>query len=245
MDDKKKIISSLKKSGAKGSIQLPSGVEFECDDARNVIIMTMKSIDGNMQQDDFAFESWAIVLKTYLKYDIELNVENYVNMTDSFFEAGKHNAHGGRFLYRVMKFLEQYKDWFHVDEKLKSDVKKFTEKIYKSEKMFSNTLNAKGDAGQKKDHGLENSVEALFAGKKGKEKLESYIKGISLSGEVYRQMPVGLFYEKISDKSRIFSGGKSAIDLWFLNEKELNIIELKARNNMIGIITEIFFLQTI
>lgn len=56
-----------------------------------------------------------------------------------------------------------------------------------------------------------------------------------------RQLPVGLFKDKKSDVTAVFTGKKSAIDFWLLYNNELNIYELKANNKMVGILTEIFF----
>ncbi len=59
-------------------------------------------------------------------------------------------------------------------------------------------------------------------------------------GEVFRQLPVGLFDSKT--KKKVFTCGHSAIDLWNRNGDTINIVELKFRQHKIGIITEIFFL---
>ena len=58
-----------------------------------------------------------------------------------------------------------------------------------------------------------------------------------------RQLPVGVFKDKVSRDSAIFSHGKSAIDIWGLsNDNELLLFELKAeKNNKVGILSEIFF----
>jgi hypothetical protein len=70
--------------------------------------------------------------------------------------------------------------------------------------------------------------------------LKEIIGGI-VDEEVYRQLPVGLFVKKKSKETSIFTYGHSAIDLWSIKDDILSIIELKAKNRMIGIITEIFF----
>jgi hypothetical protein len=57
-----------------------------------------------------------------------------------------------------------------------------------------------------------------------------------------RQLPVGLFSEKIGRESQIFPGGKGAIDLICLNADTLWLFELKAGGNIpVGTVTELFF----
>lgn len=65
--------------------------------------------------------------------------------------------------------------------------------------------------------------------------------GVSLRNPIYRQLSTGLFKKKKSEETRIFTGGKSAIDLWTEQDNTIFIFELKARNNKVGMITELFF----
>jgi len=62
--------------------------------------------------------------------------------------------------------------------------------------------------------------------------------------EVYFQLPVGVFAQSVSRDTRVFTGGKSAIDLWGVNAKKgvIKIFELKApKNRKVGIISELMF----
>ena len=58
---------------------------------------------------------------------------------------------------------------------------------------------------------------------------------------IYRQLPVGLFQGTVARGNGIFSGGGSAIDLWTIDHDTLCVFELKAKNEMVGTITEAFF----
>lgn len=58
---------------------------------------------------------------------------------------------------------------------------------------------------------------------------------------LFRQLPVGLFKGKKEAKNSLFTGGKSAIDLWAIDEEQIAIFEIKTRNKMVGIISELFF----
>jgi Holliday junction resolvase-like predicted endonuclease len=61
-----------------------------------------------------------------------------------------------------------------------------------------------------------------------------------------RQWPVGLFDGRVSHSSRIFSGGKSAIDLIGIRGKTLVLIELKKEgNNKVGAISELLFYSSV
>jgi hypothetical protein len=66
---------------------------------------------------------------------------------------------------------------------------------------------------------------------------------VSEAVSIYRQLPVGIFENKISRETRIFTGGKSAIDIWGFNKwNELLLLELKAGTNIkVGIISELYF----
>ena len=61
--------------------------------------------------------------------------------------------------------------------------------------------------------------------------------------ELNHQLLVGVKEKK--NGNFYFAGGKAAIDLWGTKENELSIIELKYENEMVGIITELFFYVSI
>ena len=153
------------------------------------------------------------------------------------------NGHWGRFLYRALRFSEQY-DWFILANKVKVQVEKF--QLYLDRNIFTNNL-PEGEAGVKETHNNENVVEAMFADDVEIRKKYDFFG----DNPVYRQLPVGLFrivdasekrkMYKCSKDTMVFTGGKSAIDLWTWNENKFEVIELKTKNKMAGIITEIFF----
>lgn len=87
--------------------------------------------------------------------------------------------------------------------------------------------------------GTEGYIEKRFCAddSRGKSILKVSGKNVVMN----RQLPVGLFKDKKSVENSIFTGKKSAIDFWLLDGNEFNIYELKAKNKMVGILTEIFF----
>jgi hypothetical protein len=62
--------------------------------------------------------------------------------------------------------------------------------------------------------------------------------------EVRRQLPVGIFSGSVSNDNYVFTGKKSAIDLWSydLEQKIVYLYELKGpKNNHVGAISELMF----
>ena len=63
---------------------------------------------------------------------------------------------------------------------------------------------------------------------------------------VMRQWPVGLFNENVSRDNRVFSGGKSAIDLMGIRGRTLVLVELKKRgNDKVGALSELIFYSSV
>lgn len=239
-----KEIAEVLKKDVDPNIKLPSGITFASAGDSVTITLSEKAIGLgkealNMQTDAAAFEGWAIALYVHflkLKGKILLNAvisESYKNQ----FNGG--HCHYNRFLFRVMKFSEQFGDWFQVGKDIAEAVDMF--KLFLAPDSFSFVNNiAEGETG---DNGnLENYVEGLLADQMP-EMLRTIVKeqGVSLRNPIYRQLPTGLFKGEKSEKTRIFTGGKSAIDLWTEQDKTIFIFELKARSKMVGIITELFF----
>ena len=250
MSEKEEILEILKKQYNNPDIQWPSEINvsnIQIDEInkkiKSVTLTLCKAAAGltkkpiNMQKDSACFEGWAVALKATNEHiDIYLDVDG--DLPD--FAVGK--GHYGRFLYRALRFSEQY-EWFHLcggdgnSKTLKGAVNQF-EKFLK-EKKFENNVPEK-EAGTK--NMPENIAEEYMASDKGK----SYFLGClgakcDDAQNVYRQLPVGLFLDKKSNDTRIFTGGTSAIDLWTMNGDVLQVVELKADNKMVGIVTEIFF----
>lgn len=226
----------------KGHLDLPSAIIFELKDKeRCCITLKAKQVQTkNMQMDSNAFEGWAIAIHSAMsssKSPEYVGAEVVLDVDQDFENINYEGAgHWGRFLYRVLRFSQQY-EWFTLSERLKNETTKF-EKFLKSNKFTNNVAN--GAAGEKSDHNKENVIEAKLS---EKYKLRDTIKNTFDVGnnDVFRQLPVGLFKGEVKKKNIIFTGGKSAIDLWTWNEDVFEVIELKALNPMMGIITEIFF----
>lgn len=146
-------------------------------------------------------------------------------------------GHFGRFLYRILKFKEQYGTWFFLSDELEDMRKNFAD--FLSSGKFVNNEPSKEAEDDEDALGTEGYVEKRFC---DDDSLGKLILGFSGENVVInRQLPVGLFKGEKSDGTAVFTGKKSAIDFWLLYNNELNIYELKANNKMVGILTEIFF----
>ncbi|WP_019230565.1 hypothetical protein [Sedimentibacter sp. B4] len=199
-----------------------------------------------MQKDVSAFEGWALIFKANLGEYIDivtLNWNKYDEPTDKSKEEWRHF---NRFLYRVDKFEKLYSDWFKAETQNNS-----WEKQVKNEGWSSLVLNKEGDrklSEEEEKFSLDNEheIEEYFK-KNDKLKIELKKYGIEID-EVKNQFPIGIFNGKVEKSNYIFTGGKSAIDLYGMDEKNksFNIFELKGYNNIkIGILSELFFYSSI
>ena len=218
----------------RGNTKIPSKIEFNEEKDKIRIVLDGEKIQvENMQKDYNAFEGWAIAAHICTKGHVVLDIDQ-----ERKFKYDEYigNGHLCRFLYRIMKFRKQYGKWFELSQYLQTEVDKFEK--YLTSGKFVNNIGSK-DAGNKGKKDDENAVEEKLA---ATGVLKRVIKCIDIgNGEVHRQLPVGLFAEEIKRDNAVFTGGKSAIDLWTIKDDEINIVELKTKNKMIGIITEIFF----
>lgn len=226
------------------SVKLPGNAQFILENNEKdcrIKLNPQKVQTENMQTNANAFEAWAVALYIALNESGKIILD-----VDGEFDPMEYeqNGHWGRFLYRALRFSEQY-EWFILADKVKVQVEKF--EVFLMNNVFTNNL-PEGNAGVKKKHNNENRVEAQFA-----ENAEIRNRFDFFTGNaVYRQLPVGLFRVtddisverksyKCSKDTMVFTGGKSAIDLWTWDKDKFEVIELKTENVMVGIITEIFF----
>ena len=200
----------------------------------------------NMQDNDAAFEAWALILHTYCGASIQLALDNNVNLPDSdgiLLSGGRSYTYGhyNRFLYRVMKFRKQF-PWFEVsDNSLTRAVDQFEQALQDS--VFCN--NSASIEAAEYPPGQEAAVEAAF-GRADQPLLAelAQAQGVTVPA-LYRHLPVGLFLTeskaKPSPQTSVFVGKGASIDLWSLADHDLLIYELKTNNEMVGIITELMF----
>ena len=249
------------------SVKFPSGLKIKEIDKKVVLMLSDKAIGVckdsksclNMQNNEAAFEGWAfLVYVHYAKakgYTVELSLiddknNNTYEKIEQIYKSRKtykytgFRLHHNRFLYRALRFSQQYKEWFALSDKLKPYVKNFENFLSNTEEGFTN--NIPNDEKTSKDFLYtdkirENDVEDIFADSDWQQNQGSMFCK-KYGGTLFRQLPVCLFEgDKANNSKAVFTGKKSAIDLWSCNKGEINIFELKFDNKMIGIITELFF----
>lgn len=245
------LLQELRKRCNNKSIKFPSGIKFEYYEDNKTLKLQMKEgIIKNLQEDDAAFEAWVLVCKANLPDFIDYVILDW----DKSYEPTEKNKckwrHFNRFIFRLDHFKRQYSDWFKI-ESLENGNR--WGDLIKTKDWIKLILNKSSDnrsevISEKLDMKLEKHLEEYFK-REGSYKLISKIReyGIEIT-KIKNQLPVGLFHDKVGQKNYIFTGGKSAIDLYAegMDYKSFNIFELKAESNVkVGIISETFFYASI
>ena len=194
---------------------LPKYYEYILDKSKKNLTLKVleRGVKSNMQENEGAFESWAIALKYHLRDIIETVTIDWDIVTDD-------NLHFNRFIYRVAKFVQTY-DWVRLADKL-CEIPTI---------LVCNCPN--GEAADKSAHKLDSEgwVECDFVAKEKKH--YDYIN---------HQLPVGLFDNVVKRTTHFATGQKSAIDIWAIRGNEFFIFELKKEDNIsLGIISELMF----
>lgn len=212
----------------------------------------LRSLSKSMNQDDDFAEKTTIVENEKWIDKLVLGKLSMNELTDCLFHklfwniSDKNRCHFGRFLYRVLRFSEQYgkvkgSGWFELDAVLECLCKCFDR--YLKNNLFLNTIPRcepkRISSIAEYDDKSKSSKEYFVEQQMWDGKLKLYVNDAECIG---RQFPVSLFEGFVSKGTRIFSGG--FLDLWSLNSvdgDELTIYELKTKNQMVGALTEIFF----
>ncbi len=205
------------------NIRLPSALDIRTTSDGMRLKVNAKAVQSNMQTDDAAVESWALVLRLWLG---EKRVPRVV--ADWDVPGATNNGHYERFLYRVAQFRSLF-PWFDVacPERVAAS-RALTER-----NPVLNVASGKGTP-EPKTKSAEYKLEAAL--------IESpEFKSFFSLERVDRQFPVGLFSGEVDDKHRIFTGGKSAIDIvGVAKDRRFFLYELKAKDNIkVGILSEL------
>lgn len=230
-----------------GITKFPGDISLNYDNPPKLVMTLTQEAGGfsekpiNMQDNSACFEAWCLIIKAQTSnpgLKIELDVDG---ITVASYPSRKPvNGHLGRFLYRILKFSEQYKQWFELSPALE-EIKKNFKNYLDTNKFETNApLNeAETDLDKLLNKGLERYVEQLLVDT-GSYKTK-ILKLSSASAIVGRQLPVGLFVGTKAKDHVVFTGGTSAADFWAVDGDTVKVYELKSKNPMVGIITEIFF----
>lgn len=241
-----KLRGELKRVCKNSYIKITSGISFNYDEKSKTVHMVMKDgIKENMQDDKAAFEAWALVLKANLEGLVDfitLDWDSQPKLTD------EERRHYNRFLYRVAAFSKLYSLWFRVLHKETSWEEQVSRNNWGTLILNSpgnrDVINEIEDFDPASEHNLEIYFTTVGSGKLRQAVKEQF--NIQL-GEIKNQYPVGLFNHVVSKESYIFTGGKSAIDLYSIaDDHSFNIFELKGEENVkVGILSELFFYSLI
>lgn len=230
-----------------GITKFPGDISLNYDNPPKLVMTLTQEAGGfsekpiNMQDNSACFEAWCLIIKAQTSnpgLKIKLDVDG---ITVASYPSGKPvNGHLGRFLYRILKFSEQYKQWFELSPALE-EIKKNFKNYLDTNKFETNApLNeVETDLDKLLNKGLERYVEQLLVDT-GSYKTK-ILKLSSASAIVGRQLPVGLFVGTKAKDHVVFTGGTSAADFWAVDGDTVKVYELKSKNPMVGIITEIFF----
>jgi hypothetical protein len=183
------------------------------------------SVKANMQSDAAAVESWALVLRLWLGGKRVPHI-----VVDWNVPSDGPDGHYERFLYRMHQFSKLFPGWFEV-----ADPQKLEKcRALCGTPLFLNVASRRESPSPPKTTSPEYLVEAELV------KSPQFREHFGLK-QVDRQFPVGLFAGKVAADTRIFTGGKSAIDIVGVGKDDrFWIFELKAGNNFkVGILSEL------
>ncbi|MBR4689286.1 MAG: hypothetical protein IKO90_02365 [Bacteroidales bacterium] len=209
--------------------KLPKYYKYFVDKEKKILTLTVlkDGLVANMQNNDSAFESWAIILKFYVPYVNEVVIDwetiDWMAYEDET-RKDKEKKHYNRFMYRLTKFDQAF-EWV----KLKKNIPNIIPNA-----LFCNCPN--GEAAEKDEHQDKKSEGYLECEFVEKEKAKGIYDSIN------HQFPVGLFENKVSRDTHFTTGQKSAIDIWAIKDNQFYIFELKKPGNIpLGIISELMF----
>ena len=166
--------------------------------------ITKRGLESNMQKDDGAFESWAIILKYHLS-----NLISTVKINWDDLGIDIKNEHVSQFYYRLNRFIQTY-TWATTARPIPT---------VPSSLLCHCPLK---ESAAKEDYpkGSEGELECEFV---------AYNK--SEFDCIDHQLPIGLFRDTVSKDTHYSPGNKSAIDIWAIKNDALYLFELKKPGN--------------
>jgi hypothetical protein len=217
------------------SVRLPNGISFAGEGEEVQLSLSAECVTDNMQSNRAAFEGWSLALRRWCEVKVVLQ------WTPSPPDASaSHRQHYQRFLYRVARFQSLF-DWFRIEPRNEGEIDAW--RALERRPLF---LNVGGARGPEQESASEGDSESALEHRLLKSSEFAAHYGL-VHGTRDRQLPVGLFSEKTPSRgSRIFPGGKGAIDLVCLDADTLWLFELKAGENIpAGIVSELFFYTSV
>jgi hypothetical protein len=216
------------KTGTRRAVRLPAAHQIEVAGGRGAVTVSMtdRGVTANMQTNSAAFEGWALALRVWCEVEhIVLTWAPQENESDPHYQ---------RFLYRVARFHSLFPEWFKVaePERLRSA------KALGNGHLILNVASDRRPPGQATKREAELELRLL--------KSEAFRTNFGLEKPPDRQLPLVLFNNSVVQNNRIFTGGKSAIDLVGVGGGIFWIFELKAGKNInVGALSELLFYASV
>jgi hypothetical protein len=232
-------LNHQKLSGEKRNIRAPRDISFTLVDNGKVRMSLSKvSLVSNMQSNAACFEGWALVLRRWLPQcqQIVMNWSPPSNLSVN------EKRHYERFLFRAKSFMDNV-GWFEIDSSCIPELHKSSIKPggkYLLNKPGKPRPRSMANKPVLKDLS-ESALEKLIVSDNA---IASRLLKISGASQIDNQLPLGVFNGSISASSMIFTGGKSAVDIWGLGPKKkvLKLYELKKYGaEQVGILSELLF----
>lgn len=223
------------------TVLLTSKTKYLCSNDSVTMCMSWQGLSSNMQDNGAAFEGCAAAIKAWYSDPgwngtVCLDIQNGVMLpADPMCVPSPDGPHYRRFLYRALRFSQQY-DWFVLSDPLQAAVKQFS--AFLNDNIFVNNCPTREASPESNNH-LEHNIEIIFADKK--RPLLADLMRLKIPVNIHHQFPVGMFLEKKKAENSVFTGRHSAVDLWTICDDTLMLFELKARNPMLGTVSELFF----
>jgi hypothetical protein len=196
MMNRKEIIKHIQSVTENPNVSLPAWIDFEIHEGLLLVGLSPQGMFKNMQEDDSAFEGWAICLKAWMP---ELIKKVQISW-NALVPQGEQKLHYNRFKYRVWKFLQHY-DWAITNSDSFADYD-----------ISHCVMNFPQKEAQEKAENRESTIE------------RDYVLAHRMEYDVMsHQLPVGVFDKKISTAHRVFPGGNSQIDIWAIKDDVLHI----------------------
>lgn len=212
-------------------VELPTPKHMRVSGQRGAVEIHLsgRAVCENMQHDWAAFEGWSLALLTW-------GDAGHITLGWEEPEKGTVDPHYQRFLYRVAKFSSCFKSEFKVRDPERLE----TLRVGQGPGRF--VLNAaRGNDTATPAQGSEAALEKAIA--TDGHALNVLLKDRFGLHAVDRQLPVGVFHDKVHSHNAIFPRAKSAIDLVAIDKDDTFwLIELKLKDNRkVGAVSELFF----
>ena len=222
-----------KKASLFDSIRLPKYIGMKESENRKTLYLEIDQNYAmkNMQEDNAAFEAWALLGKAKGYAKVELSEKDREVHPTKLQEL-----HYNRFLYRVLCFEEGF-NWFTVSSQLKQKALDFKKKMSDSNLYVgAPTSPSKTDSNM-----LEAKIERILIRDNMRGFINKSLLGIGVD-KYFNQLPASLFFDDVKAGNEIFSRGGARIDIWGLEGSVIHLIELKVKDNIsLGVLSEIFF----